>query len=106
MAFYAYLEQGCGCDYTIGCGKLLVELKETSFEGAQEELWGEYGCRHYLGGEADLASIRVFQASEVRAVNLVEWKTRLAEQEKAEKAARDAAKDRAEYERLKAKFGP
>jgi division protein CdvB (Snf7/Vps24/ESCRT-III family) len=39
MAFIAYLSQwGEGCDYTIACGKKLVQLKATTYDAALDEL--------------------------------------------------------------------
>jgi hypothetical protein len=44
--YKAYFEQDGGCDYTIGCGFILIDLEATNWDAANEELTeklGDYG---------------------------------------------------------------
>lgn len=37
MTLYLWMKTGCGCDYSIGCGEVLVSLKATTIENARDE---------------------------------------------------------------------
>ena len=42
LQFKAHLYQTGGCDYTIGCGHIVVDLEATTFPEAEKELTEEY----------------------------------------------------------------
>lgn len=100
--FIAYVNQtNNGCDYTIGCGKILWELKAVTQNGAFEELkrlisneetgeleQDEWDCPFYK-------EIILFEVSKQIQIPLDSWYLESKEKEKNE---------RIEYERLKAKY--
>lgn len=109
--FLVYAQQtGYGCDYTIGCG-LKVEFIDAPDMAAAlqqaERLW--YGpVDNYEGGrvhsEVQLQKLTVCEVPHVQEVNVQAARGRW--QARKDAAVREAkeAKDRAQYEALKAKF--
>ena len=65
--YMAYLSQGGGCDYTIGCGLKLVYLKSDNHKDAVEELANI--IRGHVGENA-LGSATLFQVSGQWAMNV------------------------------------
>lgn len=61
MKYYAYLEQhGEGCDYTIGCGKTLIDFEANSDEEAVTELTRIIKEEH-TSFESRLKSAKIFK---------------------------------------------
>lgn len=100
MRFFLKEFQTGGCDYTIGCGTRVTEIEADTLEEAVEKASQEITTE----GEGKIYSAVVFAVSEVHEINV----QALADQRRAQK--QEAAKiakqeqERAEYERLKAKF--
>lgn len=107
MAYVLIERQSGGCDYTIGCGLRVTNLKATTLAEAQEEAvsgigdaWQaeyEYGIQHAelleVTSSVDLASLLNQRASERRQV-----KAR-------EDAAETETAERALLEKLQKKYG-
>ena len=112
--FYAHVEEmGEGCDYTIGCGHRLVKLKATTREEAEREVMqddseGEgryFGSHWYLFGERTLRAVTLLDVRETYGVDLEKHRAAYRDASAlGERAAKEAA-ERAEFARLKAKFG-
>lgn len=114
MKFLLEVNQGNGCDYTIGCGLALVSfsadtigdavamVRERRFSAEALDAGDDIAC---LLTSEDIVSARVYQVSAVQDLPLEEW-DRDAELDelRREEAAADEA-ERLEYERLKAKYG-
>jgi hypothetical protein len=47
MSFYAYLKQPGGCDYSIGCGNLLIDLNSENLKDAAIQLKQEIKKEYY-----------------------------------------------------------
>jgi len=102
MAFYAYVKQRGGCDYTIACGQKLTRLEALTLEAARKEAQEMY---ENYGPEDGLKNIEIIEG---RVVETIDLKAVQLERERAEKEreeTREKERERAEYERLKAKFG-
>ena len=99
--FVAYIK-GCGegCDYTIGCNHSFVKIPESVTTFAQAEEWA-IGRFEYHGGEERVASIEIFEVSELRKVNL----DSVIREKKRRESECEKEKRRKEFERLKEEFG-
>lgn len=103
--FICFIKQdGEGCDYTIGCGLNLLQLKSTNMDDAIQEMKDiikeEYN--HY---ESKLGFCTVYEVSETHKLNVKGYYNQL-ESEKFElKKKLQEEKERQEFERLKKKFG-
>lgn len=97
--YRAYLKQkGEGCDYTIGCGKIMIILKASNMQEAKEQL--KYIIEESYIGEYELASCIVFEITNLEQIDLKSIYDNL--KQKDLKAIEDL--ERAEYERLKNKY--
>lgn len=99
---------GEGCDYTIGCNNITITLPEsikTMEEAVQYVVFAEeQGCLNYYGsGRVEKATIyEVVQSHEVDVATVFRRKLEILQKEEAEAKLE---KEKAEFERLKAKFG-
>jgi len=125
MSKYGLLmkQVGSGCDYTIECGTAFHTLKATTLEEARAEAKlvvqgepnpGEYGgfedTGYLLGDrfrdrppELKLESARLVTVEET--LPFKAWYDEVIENEHIKKQTNKDAQDRAEFERLKQKFG-
>jgi len=98
-----------GCDYTIGCGTAVAIFDAESVADAERRVLSdeEYGSprSHGPGGERRLASITLYPLAGCAQVDLAaHW--RACAQREADAASADAEqRERAEFERLRAKYG-
>ena len=112
--FIAYVKQaGYGCDYTIDCGNTLWKLNADSKEEAVEELKkkiiGELDTQHgaYYEGfwdELKLMSVELFEVADYEDLDVGLWYKEAEAKAKSIKDSLRKSKEKAEYERLKAKF--
>lgn len=102
--FKAYLKQDGGCDYTIGCGKLVIDIKAESLEDAKIKLFSII-VEEYNHDEVRLANVELFEVSSITKVDIEGIYKKLLEDEKANIEIMKLEKERAEFERLKKKFG-
>lgn len=102
--FIALLKQaGEGCDYTIACGKTYVKLAATDWDSAMEEA-KELVRENYTGDRA-LSDFALLDVAGAKEVDVDAWYAEFEEDERREREAKDATKDRAELERLAKKLG-
>ena len=104
--FFVWFKSEAGCDYSVGCGELLVEVKNAkTLEEARKQIPkiicdynDEEGlaCDHYDISDA------IFLEFKENVYHLIEEKR---EQIKEMRAKRDKANKRAELERLKRELG-
>jgi hypothetical protein len=103
--FYANLNQkGEGCDYTIGCGYLLIKLRGNTYEEAFSDL--KKRIRKCYTGDRELEAVTILEVNKVTEIPDTYGIYTEIEQEKAgQRQAELNHKEKVEYERLKAKFG-
>lgn len=103
MKFIALVKQeGEGCDYTIACGQTWLYLDATTREAAIDELKrtiAESFAGEHLLEKAILLSV---EAEENMPVDL--WYVELAQQKALDRQQAEERRERAEFERLRAKF--
>lgn len=104
--FILVLEQGGGCDYTIGCGTKVVELDATDGTMASLEA---IEVIDYYGGfaphETRVAEATIYKVDDAVQLDLDGIRAgRKAEADKAKAKAKEK-KERREFERLQKKFG-
>ena len=105
MKYKAYLQQtGEGCDYTIGCGKRVINIEADSMEEAKQKLTSEilenYGHDESMIDNAELYEInKVFQMP----IGAIYDKRDDLKAQETQKQINEA--DRKDFERLKQKFG-
>lgn len=102
--YIAHLSQGQGCDYTIGCGQVVIDIEANSFEEAQQKLEQEI-CENYSHMETMLAYAKLYEVSNMLKINVPEIYDRLEADREKERKEEKEKKEREEFERLKAKFG-
>lgn len=101
MSYYAYLKQDGGCDYTIGCGNLLIKLKATNPDMAIIELKDLIKTNYC--GELSLSSVILYESTEIAFdVNEV-YKEQKEEQEETKRKEIERT-EKSEFERLKKKY--
>lgn len=103
--FKAYLKQeGEGCDYTIGCGRTVVDIEAESMDEAKEVLKeiiaDEYNC-----DEVMLHSVELMEISSIIDFDIKAFYSLLKKQEDEANGIIAEENERLEYERLKTKFG-
>jgi len=104
MSYKAYLKQeGEGCDYSIGCGQKLIDLKSITLKEAMIELI-QIISREYMHPEYRLESVFIFEISNTIDMDIksVYKKIEAFNKEDDNRLKEDAEK--AEYERLKIKY--
>lgn len=99
--FYAYYTGPGGCDYTIGCNNSLQKLKAIHKHDAEKEILEEYSHM----GEYGIDNIQLLEVKSVEDIDLSEIDRRLAEEKRQAEIRRVEAEERAQYEKLHAKFG-
>jgi hypothetical protein len=97
------VQQGEGCDYTVGCGVAAHALRAQDVETARVEAKAHMAYGSYLDGHHTLEHVVLVKDCEFLPLSI--WKS-----EKAAKTARDVAeaqraRDEAEFEALKRKLG-
>lgn len=115
--FIAYVEQdkGCGCDYTIACGKVIIGLKSENKEDAlkelKEKIVGKYNKKenYFIDGmnycEGGLDRVTLYEVSSSERMPLDKWIQEAKDilESFEEKETEEA--ERKEFERLNKKFG-
>lgn len=109
--FWLIRRQGGGCDYTIGCGWAVDSFEAYDYADAlaqmQESAIGceaddEYGFTEIHERELEMAWI--VDATEARELPIDAWRKTKDAREGAAAASEAETAERAEYERLRAKF--
>lgn len=101
--FVAYLlQKGGGCDYTIGCGRNLINLESGNMVDAILEMREE--LRNF-SGESELESVKVMHISEEYDCPVGLWYSEIQQEYERQALAIIEERDRIEFERLKRKYG-
>jgi hypothetical protein len=115
MIYIAYLRQSAqGCDYSIGCGLALWRRKAITRDEAIEELkrdiigiWSEEEARYVDGyhGTSKLEKVILFEVSGEEEMPIDQWYSEAEDYTRQEKTRIEETRERAELERLRAKYG-
>ena len=101
MASYIVeLYQSGGCDYTIGCGTVVENLKATTYADALEEV--EELLEYY--GLDRINSATIYEVKSTTGFDVGGVKARRKREREEEAARKKEAKERAELARLQAKY--
>lgn len=100
--FFAYLHQPGGCDYTIGCGNLLVKLEADTIESAKKELIDT--IKESYTGDYALEEV-TFISGETIPFDVSSVYEELESEKEEQKRVNDEQHEREEFERLKKKYG-
>ena len=104
VEYYAHVEQkGEGCDYTIGCGHAFVHIiGAKSMEAAHAFILHEYQ-ESIRDGEVE--HIHIYEVSKSSSLDIPALERLMKAKGKEAEAQKKEAAERAEFERLKTKFG-
>jgi hypothetical protein len=100
--FQAYLCQEGGCDYTIGCGNLLIQLSGETLPQAIEDL--KEKIKENYTGDRRLSSVTIIKGESVN-VDVDSIYEKIESDKRKQTEAETEASERQQYERLKKKFG-
>lgn len=112
--FIAYVKQHGGCDYTIACGETIWRLKASNREAAIEELKDRIigkmempDCRYFEGcwDEQLLSNVTLFEISSETLVPVDVWYAAALRHVEEAKVRLKEEEEKAEFERLKKKYG-
>jgi hypothetical protein len=100
MIYKAYLKQkGVGCDYTIGCGQIVIDIKASNLDEAQREIYQL--IKDNFRGDCELKSFEIYEINKVfESGNLNDWYL----SQKVRNGSKHEDPEYKEYQRLKAKF--
>jgi thiamine phosphate synthase YjbQ (UPF0047 family) len=111
--FVVHLDGGDGgCDHTIGCNMVVIELPEkiTTMAQARDYIFTDAknsshkpGMVHYYGID-NVQSVTIYEIKEKLEVDMPAYLKILAENKRAAEQAKKDEADRKEFERLKKKF--
>lgn len=105
--FVAYLEQASpGCDYTIACGKQLIEIGGSTREEAIAEL-REMIFEDGYGPHSDyrIWRITLYEVADADGIPIDEWYAEYEADQKRVALEESSAAERAQYEQLRKKYG-
>lgn len=104
MKYKVHLCQaGEGCDYTIGCGHIVINLNSTNMEAAKVEL--EEKIRDsYMSMESKLDSAIIFEITNEFYFNIKELDKKIEEEKEEYSRTEKEEREKREFERLKKKF--
>lgn len=102
--YKACLNQGDGCDHTIGCGIVVVDLKATNYDDAMTELVLLIKEDYDPDSERELESAELYEIEKVEPINVKEIYQWMEDHKRKQQQMEKEEKDKKEFERLKAKF--
>lgn len=103
--YKAYLNQNNeGCDYTIGCGKTVIDIKASSMEEAKKKL-AEKIVEENSDDETLLQSAEIYEIEQVFRMDVISIYQEAKRLRDEERDRETSEKEKKEFERLKAKFG-
>ena len=104
MLYLAHLKQpGQGCDYTIGCAQTVIYIDAQSMDEAELKLYQEF--KENYTGERELRTCLLHEVNSVRNYDLRQFYESLKEEAIGINIQEQEEADRAEYIRLKSKYG-
>lgn len=99
--FYAYYTGPGGCDYTIGCNNSLQKLGATNKHDAEKEIQEAYSHM----GEYGIDNVQLLEVKSVLDIDLTAIDLKNAEERRHKEIKRVEAEERAQYDKLHAKYG-
>jgi spore coat polysaccharide biosynthesis protein SpsF (cytidylyltransferase family) len=96
----AILEQGGGCDYTIGCGIRVEVLNANTLKDARQELRDSIMAGEY----SEVESINIYVVSDSQSFNIESVREEMKAAKAAAREKKELAKKKALYEELKKEF--
>lgn len=102
--YKAYLDQGGGCDYTIACGFKLIDIIANSMEEAKQEL-AKIIVEQYSHDENKLDKAELFEVDQAFTMGMKAIYEKMRYDKNVENERINNDKEKAEFERLKFKFG-
>ena len=110
MPYYLWAEgYGEGCDYTIGCNLSMTRLAARTHKEAVAEAKRLMGDDEWAELDPDyeqrIESATILSVSKVTDLPLGAWRAEVQAEADAEVEQEKEAQERAEFERLQAKFG-
>ena len=109
MRFIAELQQGGGCDYTIGCGVKVVSLDATDRAGAIQEiedlLRGDPDEGRPYANEQRLEGIIIYAVDDTITIHTEAIYAKIEKEDAERREAEGKKKRKKEFERLKKEFG-
>jgi len=104
MKYKAYLKQdGEGCDYTIGCGQIVVEINASNIDEAKQTLT-ELISENYSQSDERIVSCDLYEINEVFTIDVGGIYSHKEILEEEQKQKQTLEEDKKEFERLKAKL--
>jgi len=104
IRYVLHVKETGGCDYTCSCGEMIVELSE-----AQNDLEAKRDAVKVVSEQFNVSMglefAKIYQLSSEIEIDLKGLKEAIEADRKMEAMEEEENADRAEYERLKAKFG-
>lgn len=103
--YIAYLKQaGEGCDYTIGCGRTVIDISANSMDEAQQKLV-EIIADNYSHDETMLKTAVIYEVLQLNMVDIKVLYQKIINDRNSEIKRIEEEKERQEFERLKSKYG-
>ena len=103
--YKVYLKQaGEGCDYTIGCGQIVITIEAESMKDATIQL-KEIIADEYNDDETKLEKVKLYEISKVGKFDIGHFYEELERMEELANNSLKEEEDKREHERLMAKFG-
>jgi hypothetical protein len=102
--YKAYLNQGQGCDYTIGCGLRVIDIIANSMDEAKQKL-AQTIAEDYSYDEGRLEKAELFEVEQVFVMDVKAIYQKVTDDRNAKKQREKDEKEKQEFERLKSKFG-
>lgn len=101
--YLAYIIQPHGCDYTIACGHKLISLEATDQDAAIVELHHIVTTEYQ--GDIQLSDATLLHVTQAITMPVAEWYQASETAKQLQAQLEQEAADRAQYERLRARFG-
>ncbi len=110
MRYLIVERQDGGCDYTIGCGVNITFVTADDIDDAMRKYKrnyeGEYKTHNPLRDEMAVDNVEVFEITGTSAeINVKAWREEIDRRVEANKRQKADLAERAEFERLKKKYG-
>jgi len=104
MEYKAYLEQNCdGCDYTIGCGRVIIDIEADNIDDATKKL-KEIILKDYRGDNS-LQYVEIYEVNKTVVLPIFDYYIENAKIEEEKKKLYTEELEKIQYQRLKAKYG-
>jgi len=102
--YKANISEGQGCDYTIACGETVIEVGASTMDEAREKIISIIR-EEYSHPERRLQYCELYEVSDIFSVDLKQLYESIDEAKGVTEQLQRDNEERAEFERLKNKFG-